>query len=470
MADSLIEQCSKLNIDNTGEEDVIDLVSVEEEELDDKLELRLVGRLLSEKPVNFEALKRTMTQVWSLREGVVIRVIESNLYLFQFFHWKDRDKVLDGRPWCFEQRLLILQRMEKDTQPTEMQLKFSPFWARLYNLPYSCRSDEKVRLIGRSLGDVMDIEEDFLDLSPFRRIRVSIDCSKPLKRFQNIKVKDNMTVKINLKYERLPHFCFLCGLMSHTEKDCSYVNEEEKEKGSGWGMYIRASPRKGVGKFNEEVSNLKLKKALFCVKHSKTEGTTSLVPPSEKIPLNSDELNALEMREKHNTTIPCSVVKEAGSSSLNEQKAQTFSICSGPADAGKKTGVDDGKRKDDAANRNDKNMEAPPSQLNVDEITIPTFNIGKSMACPRKKITAKRSAVGMNKVQNYSEKMESTAKDPQVSPKTQVSVPKRKLLDTDVEMEDCEVAQKRSCSDFSLSAVLPDEVAEVGVSQPREQP
>lgn len=273
MADVLVEQCSKLNIESGTEEDVIDLVDDSEEVVDEKLSLRLVGRLFTEKPVNFEALKRTMSLVWSLREGVVIRPIESNLFLFQFFHWKDREKVLNGRPWCFEQRLLILQEIDVDAQPSSLALKSSPFWIRLYNLPFSCRSKEKVATIARGIGEILEIEDDFLELSPFRRVRVWIDCTKPLKRFQTIRIKGDARVTINIKYERLPHFCFLCGLMNHTEKDCSYINEEEKEKGNGWGMNIRASPRKGYNKLNEEMNELRLKNSLFCTKPKTVGGT-----------------------------------------------------------------------------------------------------------------------------------------------------------------------------------------------------
>src|SRR5688572_7578100 len=98
----------------------------------------------------------------------------------------------------------------------------------------------------------MEIEEDFLNINPYRRIRVYMDITKPLKRCQMIRLKGNNNVKISLKYERLPHFCFMCGLMSHTEKDCTHVSEEDKDAGYSWGMNIRASPRKGLNKIREE--------------------------------------------------------------------------------------------------------------------------------------------------------------------------------------------------------------------------
>lgn len=180
---------------------------------------------------------------------------------------------MNRRPWCFELRLLILQEIDNDVQPSSMALNSSPFWVRLYNLPFSCRSKEKVATIARGIGEIIEIEEDFLGLSPLQRCRVWVDCTKPLKWYQTIRVKGDAVVKITFKYERLPHFCFLCGLMNHTEKDCPYVNEEEKEKGNGWGMNIRASPRKGYNKLDEEMNVLKMKKSLYCTKPNNIGGS-----------------------------------------------------------------------------------------------------------------------------------------------------------------------------------------------------
>ena len=105
-----------------------------------------------------------------------------------------------------------------------------------------------------------------IHFNPYRRVRVWLDITKPLKRYQMIRLKMGNTVRVSLKYERLPHFCSLCGLLSHTEKDCSQVPDEDKDLGYGWGMNISASPHKGLSKLTEEVNALKLKKNLFVPK------------------------------------------------------------------------------------------------------------------------------------------------------------------------------------------------------------
>ena len=60
----------------------------------------------------------------------------------------------------------------EDVQPSDMVLNFSPFWIRLCNLSFGYRSDDKIRAIANAIGDVMEVEEHFMDLHPSHRVRV----------------------------------------------------------------------------------------------------------------------------------------------------------------------------------------------------------------------------------------------------------------------------------------------------------
>lgn len=46
---------------------------------------------------NVEAFKKTMTQAWAVKKRIVIRMIGSDRFIFQFLHWKDKEKVLAGK-------------------------------------------------------------------------------------------------------------------------------------------------------------------------------------------------------------------------------------------------------------------------------------------------------------------------------------------------------------------------------------
>lgn len=235
---------------------MVDLGGTEDVDIKEKLALLLVGRLVTDRSFNIEAFKRTMTKVWAPTNNLVIRVIGPNLFAFQFFHWRDKEIVLNGRPWCFENHLLILKEVEGDEQPEHVSLTHSPFWIRVCKLPFNCRSNNDIKAITAGLGEFMEIEDDVLGLDRFRRIRLMIDVSKPLRRYQRIKDKKGKEVLVEYKYERLPYFCFACGIIGHSEKDCLKVPEEEKKKTLGWNIFLRASPRKGHTKVVQEVNHI----------------------------------------------------------------------------------------------------------------------------------------------------------------------------------------------------------------------
>lgn len=52
------------------------------------------------------------------------------------------------------------------------------------------------------------------------RLRVRVDVRKPLKCRKKICKKDKTEVMVSCKYEKLCDFCFICGLLSHTERFC----------------------------------------------------------------------------------------------------------------------------------------------------------------------------------------------------------------------------------------------------------
>ncbi|XP_021866524.1 uncharacterized protein [Spinacia oleracea] len=163
MADEIVEKYSNLQLEDE-ENDLVDLSAVDSTESDERVSLMLVGKLLTDRAYNVEGFKRTMSQAWSLVGKVIIRTIGSGRFVFQFFHWRDKEKVMAGRPWCFEQCLLILNDITSNEQPNAVVLNNSPFWVRIENLPFNCRSDAHIKAIAANIGGLLEIEEDILGL------------------------------------------------------------------------------------------------------------------------------------------------------------------------------------------------------------------------------------------------------------------------------------------------------------------
>ena len=61
----------------------------------------LLGRFLTEKNINFLAIKNTLASFWEPGKGIIITDVGGGRYLFQFFYVVDMNYVRDNEPWTF---------------------------------------------------------------------------------------------------------------------------------------------------------------------------------------------------------------------------------------------------------------------------------------------------------------------------------------------------------------------------------
>lgn len=251
MADDITIRWSNLRI-TEEEESIVGFDAVVSEDVEPTINLAVVGKIMTVRPYNFEAFKKTMNQIWAISKEALFRSIENGLFVVQFASGKDRKKVMEGRPWTFDQHLIVLNEIEGGVQPSEIALNHSPFWVRFYNIPLDCRSANHIRAIGSSLGEVVEVDNDGILWDTFARAKIIMNITKPLKRIQRIRSSTGKVIQVEVKYERLPMFCYVCGLIGHIERDCSEAVETERGEVKQWGAWLKASPRRGSAKKQEE--------------------------------------------------------------------------------------------------------------------------------------------------------------------------------------------------------------------------
>ncbi|KAL2941144.1 Proline--tRNA ligase [Bienertia sinuspersici] len=217
MAEEIAEKCSNLRIQE-DEEEIVNLESIEGVEENSCLKLSIEGKVLTERSYNFEAFKKTMNHIWAISKGALFRQIENGLFVVQFAHNKDRTKVLDGRLWTFDQHLVMLDEVKGNQQPSDISHPLGD-----------------VRTIAGKFGEVIEVERDGVVWDKSVRARVILNIMKPLRRFVRIRNKEGNIVSIEVKYERLPTFCYACGEIGHIERDCEKVAEEDKDSDKQWG-------------------------------------------------------------------------------------------------------------------------------------------------------------------------------------------------------------------------------------------
>ena len=182
----------------------------------------MIGKLIINKRVNVEVMKNVLSTIWKLISRMSITEIGSRLFIFQFEDNEEKERVLLRQPWSFSKSLPVMEILNDQPKPEEVNWQWCPFWVQIHGLPLGLMTRKIGIVLGESIGDVkeIDIEGEQMAWGRYLRVRVVKDITKPLKRGSKLAVVGQGSVIAVFKYERLPDFCYICGCLDHQELDC----------------------------------------------------------------------------------------------------------------------------------------------------------------------------------------------------------------------------------------------------------
>jgi hypothetical protein len=182
----------------------------------------LAAKFVTRRTVNAESVARTFKPLWKTAHGFTVKDMGENRMVFSFEDVVDLERVLLNEPWTYDKHLVILQRIVSDVAIESVVFSSVPFWIQIHGLPIRSQKAEVAEGIGRSLGEVDPFleSEGFAGGGSYVRIRVRLDCSKPLCRGRRVRLGEGRMGWLSFKFERLPIFCYHCGLLTHAIKDC----------------------------------------------------------------------------------------------------------------------------------------------------------------------------------------------------------------------------------------------------------
>ncbi|XP_004293574.1 PREDICTED: uncharacterized protein LOC101304253 isoform X1 [Fragaria vesca subsp. vesca] len=220
----------KITLSEAEQEEVIHVKTHDFEAFKTKLDLSLVGKVLTTKPFSRIDLKTKMVMAWNPTEDMKIREIDDNLFLFVFGNMEDKQRVLDNGPWHFDNALLVLDYTDGTVSPSEMKLNHADLWVQVHNLPLLGMNVVLGRRIANYLGKCLEVEEegDGECWGKYMRLRVRLDVMQPLRRGMKICLEGCEPIWVDFKYEGIPEFCYHCGIWGHNESECEVVIGKER--------------------------------------------------------------------------------------------------------------------------------------------------------------------------------------------------------------------------------------------------
>ncbi|KAJ1399445.1 Zinc finger, CCHC-type [Sesbania bispinosa] len=211
----------------------------------DRCHKSLIGKFLTEKPVHTNSLQNALTGIWCNPKGLKVEELEPKLFQFFLEEESDLDRILRGSPWIFRNSWLVLNRWDRNIEPALMNFSTVPLKIQIWGLPFHCRTVQMGRKIGACMGTVRDSEIfEVRDRGSFIKILVDFDTTKPLLPGVNVGSRVDGVLWVDFRFERLPQFCYSCGLIGHEEDSCRsdpvHANNDDTE-GQGLGPWLRAS-------------------------------------------------------------------------------------------------------------------------------------------------------------------------------------------------------------------------------------
>jgi hypothetical protein len=202
---------------------------MEEEEEDEAVPMptptvwRMLARYYSMRAANFNAIHKHFSEVWRIRGKMIFKPLKDNFFIITFNQEGDYKFVDRGGPWIHQGVACLVAPFNNDAQPSEAVLDTVRLWVHFYNVAWKKQTREYGKLIGSKLGKVVEVDVDAegLELSEYLRVRIDWPLNQRLLARFKTTVKGQPTPRIyEMRYERVPYFCFHCGFIGHNEEQC----------------------------------------------------------------------------------------------------------------------------------------------------------------------------------------------------------------------------------------------------------
>ncbi|TXG57182.1 hypothetical protein EZV62_018495 [Acer yangbiense] len=158
------------------------------------LTLCLVGKVLTTKLVNKDALINVLSTIWRTKEGVEIEALEGNVFAVHFKNTDDKKFIQSGGPWTFNRAIIAFEKPSGTGKVSDVDLLATK----------NC-------------------------CGHFVRARVTISIDVPLMRSLRVDLLGTRSITTMLLwYERLQDYCFKCSKLGHSLRDCPDQGDEKE--------------------------------------------------------------------------------------------------------------------------------------------------------------------------------------------------------------------------------------------------
>lgn len=211
-------------------------VTIDESQIEDGVGNHcLVGNFLDGK-MAMPLLYATARAVWKVQGKFSIKQLGS-CYLFEFEDEATKLKVLEGGPYFFSRRYLVLEEWKRMLVPSKNHPSSIPVWIKLHRLPLEFWNHVAFSKIASAVGKPIYVDEATAQKKrlDYARICVEIEAGEELPSDISISVNAE-SVMVGVEYQWLPPKCEKCKVFGHvcSTKPAPTEVPNEATEGNVW--------------------------------------------------------------------------------------------------------------------------------------------------------------------------------------------------------------------------------------------
>ncbi|CAD6250169.1 unnamed protein product [Miscanthus lutarioriparius] len=168
----------------------------------------IIGKVLSQGVLHIQTITSALKPAWGNPKGLRMRTAGDNMFIADFGSKQDKNRVLDGSPWNIGKRAVLVQEFDASMRPSDIHFDHV------------------------DLGPVEKLEVDDQDRAcgAYLRAKVQINITKPLMRGVSIfSTKRQVKEWYEVRYEKLPNYCYSCGIIGHSSVECLIPAERDAD-------------------------------------------------------------------------------------------------------------------------------------------------------------------------------------------------------------------------------------------------
>ena len=195
----------------------------------------IAGKVLVANEFHIQTIESALRPAWGNPRGLKFQPHGNNIFVATLESKRDVDRIWEGAPWMVGFHAVILENFDRCMRPREVVFGRLPIWVRCYDLPFNWLNKERAEFVASQIGEFIKLDQGGTNRGwgQSLRAKVWIDINKPLRRVLSFNsLKRGKIDTYEVQYERLPYFCFACGVLGHSDTFCN--NPLPRKEDGSW--------------------------------------------------------------------------------------------------------------------------------------------------------------------------------------------------------------------------------------------